>query len=167
MPRVFQGSILLGFIAFFALGSVAEPTAVGQYKDWRVYVDTDNGEKVCFATTKATDMAPRSANHGDVWFYVTKWARSGTAAHPSLKVGYDLRSDLPPEARIGRATWTLYSAGPEAFVHDNDETSVLSALKRGSELRVEAVSSRDTPVAYHFSLAGSSAAIDKARSVCR
>lgn len=167
MSRIFKASSLLLFITFLGLEAFAEPTAVARYKDWRVYVDTDNGERVCFATTQATDMAPRDAKHGDVWFYVTKWARSGSTAHSSLKVGYELRPDLPPAARIGRASWNLYSAGPEAFVHDSDERAVLNALKRGSELRVEAVSARDTPVAYHFSLAGSSAAIDKANAVCR
>lgn len=167
MTQVLRAVFFFLFITFLAADAFADPTAVAAYKDWRVYTDTDNGERVCYATTQATDKAPRDADHGEVWFYVTKWARSGASAHPSLKVGYTLRNDLPPEARIGRTTWTLYSVGPEAFVHDNDENAVLSALKRGSELRVEAISARDTRVAYHFSLAGSSAAIDKAAAVCR
>ena len=161
-----HAAVFAVFITFLPIAAQADPSFVGKYKDWRVYTDQQGGEKTCYATTKATDEAPREAKHGEVWFFVTR--RNGVAsANASMRVGYPLRPDLPPSARIGRTTWTLYAAGPEAFVHDQDESSVLRALKRGSELRVEAISHRDTPVAYHFSLAGSSAAIDKAAAVCR
>ncbi|MEO1029074.1 MAG: hypothetical protein AAFX02_08470 [Pseudomonadota bacterium] len=160
-------AVLAVFIVFLLGPATADPSPVGKYKDWRVYVERQGSERICFATTKATDEAPREAKHGEVWFYVTRRSSNSSTSSASLKVGYPLREDLPPSARIGRTTWTLYAAGPEAFVHDEDERSVLRALKRGSELRVEAISQRDTPVAYHFSLAGSSAAIDKAAAVCR
>ena len=58
---------------------------------------------------------------------------------------------------------TLYYA----FAQDNDDARLVRQLKRGSELRVEATSSRNTRVTYHFSLKGSSAAIDRAASTCR
>ena len=57
--------------------------------------------------------------------------------------------------------------GGEAFAQDRDDSQIVDALRRGSELHVEAVSSRNTQVSYHFSLSGSAAAIDKASSLCR
>ena len=150
-----------------ALIASANPTVIGHYKDWTVYTDTSAGETVCYAASEATDKAPRTADHGDVWFYVTNWRNGRARNQPSLKVGFDLRDDLSPKAQIGRSTWTLFSAGHEAFAIDADDPKIVRALKRGSELRIEAVSSRDTAVAYHFSLAGSSSAIDKAASACR
>ncbi len=150
-----------------ALPISAAPTAVGHYRDWTVFRDKVAGETICFAATEATDKAPKSADHGDVWFYVTSWKNGRARNQPSLKVGYDLREDLPPKARIGRSSWTLFSAGREAFAIDEDDPKIVRALKRGSELRIEAVSSRGTSVAYHFSLSGSSAAIDKAAASCR
>ena len=56
----------------------AEPTAIGRYKDWSVFTDTTGGETICYAATPATDKAPKNADHGDVWFYVTSW-KSGRA----------------------------------------------------------------------------------------
>ena len=70
-------------------------------------------------------------------------------------------------ARIGRSDWTLFGVGREAFAQDSDDARLVRQLKRGSELRVEATSARNTRVTYHFSLAGSSAAIDRAAAVCR
>ena len=57
--------------------------------------------------------------------------------------------------------------GQEAFFTDDEEKSLISALQKGSELRIEAASVKDARTAYHFSLKGSREAIDKARSLCR
>jgi invasion protein IalB len=145
----------------------AEPAAVGRYKDWSVFTDTTGGETICYAATPATDKAPKNADHGDVWFYVTSWKSGRARNQPSLKVGYNLREDMAPKAQVGRSSWTLFAVGREAFADDSDDSRIVTALKKGSELRVQAVSARNTQVAYHFSLSGSAAAIDKAAATCR
>ena len=145
----------------------ATPSAVGQYKDWKVFTEVVGGETLCYAATQATDKAPRSAQHGDVWFYVSSWKSGKARNQPSLRVGYQLRQDLPGKAHVGRANYTLYGMGQEAFAMDNDDPKLVSALRRGSELRVQATSQRNTRVTYHFSLSGSAAAIDRASAACR
>ena len=160
IPVLLAGCLIAGTAS-------AAPSAIGQYKDWKVFTDQIGGETMCYAATPATDKAPRSAEHGDVWFYVSS-SRSGKArSQPSLKVGYQLRRDLPGKAQVGRANYTLYGIGNEAFAQDNDDPKLVGALKRGSELRVQATSERNTRVTYHFSLSGSSAAIDRAAAACR
>jgi len=160
------GCLVLAALAL-ASEAFANPTAIARFKDWSVFSSEVEGDRVCFAATQATDKAPRSATHGDVWFYVTSWSSGRARSQPSIKVGYDISTNVPPSARIGRSTWTLFASGNEAFAADEDDPNLVRALKRGSELRVEAVSERDTQVAYHFSLAGSSAAIDRAAASCR
>ena len=150
-----------------ALTAAAAPTAIGRYDDWTVFTETVDGETLCYAATEATDKAPKAANHGDVWFFVSNWKSGKARSQPSLKVGYELRADLPARASIGRSGCTLYGVGQEAFAEDQDDSRIVSALRRGSELRVEAVSARDTKVSYHFSLSGSANAIDKASTICR
>lgn len=153
-------------VAFPAMAGAA-PQAVAQFQDWKVFVQTLQGETLCFAATEATDKAPRSAQHGDVWFYVTNWKSGRASDQPSLRVGFELRPDLPSTARIGRSTYTLYNVGSEAFADDGDDPQLVRSIERGSELRIEGVSARDTSVAYHFSLSGSSNAIRRAREACR
>ncbi|MEM9053987.1 MAG: invasion associated locus B family protein [Pseudomonadota bacterium] len=160
-------AILGSFCLMASLTAFAAPSVVRQYSDWVVFTEDVGGERLCFAATRATDKAPKSADHGNVWFYVTNW-RSGKARNqPSLKVGYELRGDLPGKARVGRANWTLFGVGREAFAQDTDDAPLVRQLKRGSELRIEATSARNTRVTYHFSLAGSSSAIDRADAICR
>lgn len=153
--------------AALAVSALANPTAVARYKDWQVFTQDISGETICYAATEATDKAPRDASHGDVWFYVTNWSSGRARNQPSLRVGYDLREDLPSKARVGRSAWNLFNVGTEAFADDEDDPQIVRALERGSELRIESVSARGTSVAYHFSLSGSASAIDKAADVCR
>lgn len=147
--------------------AAAQSKAIGRYNDWRVYTEGEGRNMVCFATVEPSDKAPKSAEHGEVVFYVTAWKSGAASNQPSLRVGYTLRSDIAPAAVIGRERFPMYAAGPEAFVKDNRDSALVEALKKGSELRVEAASVKDARTAYHFSLKGSREAIDKARSLCR
>ena len=153
--------------ALVAPAAFGAPSAIGRYDDWTVFTETVEGETLCYAATEATDMAPKAANHGDVWFFVSNWGSGQARSQPSLKVGYELRADLPARATVGRSGGTMYGVGREAFAQDRDDSDIVDALRRGSELHVEAVSSRNTQVSYHFSLSGSADAIDKAASLCR
>jgi hypothetical protein len=153
-----------------ALGAAApadaEVRAIGRYKDWRVYTEAVGRDTVCFAAVEAYDKAPKNVDHGEVTFYVATWKSGSARNQPSLKVGYALRTDIAPVAVIGRERFPMFASGSEAFF-ERDEAALLAAVKKGSELRIEAASTKDARTAYHFSLKGSTEAIDKARSLCR
>jgi invasion protein IalB len=153
--------------ATLAPAASADTKAIGRYKDWRVYTEGEGRNMICFAAVEPSDKAPKNVEHGEVTFYVASWKSGASANQPSLKVGYTLRKDLAPEAIIGRERFSMYAVGPEAFASDNKDSALVAALKKGSELRVEAASVKDARTAYHFSLKGSTEAIDKARSLCR
>ena len=59
-----RGFALLGTMLVLAIGMTAQasPSVVNQYKDWVVFTEDSGGEKLCYAATKATDMAPKSAD---------------------------------------------------------------------------------------------------------
>ena len=158
------GSLFLPLLLLLQPAASAYDYVAG-YKDWSVYQDTVQGEPVCYAVTRATDKSPKSATHGDVVFFVTFY-QSTSMPQSSLRVDFDLREDLKARLAVGGSSWALYSVKNEAFANSDDETSIANSLKRGSELKVEAVSGRNTSVSYHFSLSGSANAIDKAQSLC-
>jgi hypothetical protein len=158
---------LIAALLVAAPAASAQSKAIGRYSDWRVYTEGEGRSLICFATVEASDKAPKSADHGEVVFYVTAWKSGAASNQPSLRVGYTLRSDIAPAAVVGRERFPMYAAGPEAFVKDNRDGALVEAMKKGSELRVEAASVKDARTAYHFSLKGSREAIDKARALCR
>jgi hypothetical protein len=161
------GAIAIALAAALAPAASADVKAIGRYKDWRVYTEGEGRDMICFAAVEPSDMAPKNAQHGEVTFYVASWKSGAGANQPSLKVGYTLRTDLAPEAIVGRERFRMYASGPEAFVTDDRENALIAALQKGSELRVEAASVKEARTAYHFSLKGSREAIDKARALCR
>jgi hypothetical protein len=166
-PSMLRFSLACLLLAAAAAPALADVKAIGRYKDWRVFTEGEGSKMVCFAAVEASDKAPKSVTHGDVNFYVATWKSGSAANQPSLKVGYQLRTDLAPQAIIGRERFQMYVSGPEAFFPDDREKTLIAALKKGSELRVEAASVKDARTAYHFSLKGSTEAIDKARALCR
>jgi len=162
-----RASIASLFLLVVSASAAAQVSAVGRYKEWRVFTEKTEKGLVCYAAVEADDMSPKSVDHGDVNFYIASWKSGGSSNQPSLKVGYNLRADLAPEAIIGRDHFRMYAAGPEAFFPDDEEKRVLAAIKKGSELRIQAAGVKLARTAYHFSLKGAAEAMDKAKALCR
>ena len=156
-------AVAAALLAAIALPAAADVKAVGRYKDWRVFTEGSGTSLVCFAAVEPSDEAPRNIEHGDVNFYVATWKAHPTS-QTSIKVGYTLRKDVYPEAIVGRDHFKRYASGDEAFAEDGVEKSLLAAIKKGTELRIEAASVKDARTAYTFSLKGSTEAIDKAKA---
>jgi hypothetical protein len=158
---------LMAVMLAVAPAALAQSKAIGRYNDWRVFTEGEGRNMVCFAAVEPNDMAPKSATHGEVTFYVAAFKSGAATSQPSLRVGYTLRTDLAPQAVIGPDKFPMFASGQEAFFPDDLEKPLVEALKKGQELRVEAASVKDARTAYHFSLKGSRDAIDKARDLCR
>jgi len=154
------------FIAPFALAN--EPVLEGTFKDWTAYSRDNGADKSCYAITKAKTKSPSSVRHGDIYFMVSNW-RSGVASEqPSFLASYELNPNIAPEARIGSKKHIFYTANNEAFIEDSsDEKSLVKAMRGGSTMRIKAQSKRGTAVSYSFSLSGVTAALKKAKDVCR
>lgn len=148
--------------------AAAEPKAVATYRDWTVFTRELNGDLICYAVAEARDKQPKSVNHGDVFMLVSTWRSGAAIEQPSfMTAGYDMREGATPVARVGNEDWDMFVAGNEAFIADDrDEKALISAMKRGSELRVSAVSKRGTRTSYEISLLGITKALDAARKAC-
>lgn len=151
----------------FPASAMADPEAHGRFRDWAVFTENRGEDLVCFAATEASSKAPASANHGQVWYYVTSWKSGRARNQPSLRVGFAFQTGNAPRLTIGRSVWTKFAAGSEAFADDADDPRIVDAIRRGASMSVNAVSARGTNVSYRFSLNGSAGAIDKADELCR
>lgn len=146
----------------------AEPQAVASFKDWSVFVRDVDGDKICFAATEAKDKSPKSVNHGDVFFLVATWKSGAAVNQPSLMVGYNLKDAPGPALRVGTEKWDMYVSENEAFIESaKEEQGLISAMRRGADMRVSAVSGRGTATNYVISLQGISAALDRASAACK
>ncbi|MEE2691332.1 MAG: invasion associated locus B family protein [Pseudomonadota bacterium] len=146
----------------------AEPQAVAAFKDWSVFVREVDGDKICFAAAEAKEKSPKSVNHGDIFFLVATWKSGAATNQPSFMAGYNLKEAPAPTIRIGSEKWDMYVSENESFIESaKDEQSLISAMKRGSDMRISAVSSRGTATSYVISLQGVTAAVDRAVAACK
>lgn len=156
------------FMAMAAGQAGAELAPVASFKDWSVFVQESGGDKICFAAAEASDKSPKTVNHGDIFFLVASWKSGAASNQPSFRVGYNLQSAPAPTIRIGSEKWDMYVSENEAFIESAAaEQSLISAMRRGADMKISAMSSRGTATAYVVSLAGVSAAIDRAKETCK
>ena len=154
-------------IAVAAPAMAEKPEPVASFRDWSVFEQEVNGDKVCFAATEAKDKSPKSVNHGDIFFLIASWKSGAASQQPSLMAGYNFKEGSEPTLRIGSDRWKMFVSDNEAFVEQsNDETRLVRAMRRGADMRVSAFSSRDTATTYVISLRGVSAALDRAKEIC-
>jgi len=150
-----------------ALAFAAEPKLEGKYTDWEVYTRHTGGDKICYVLSKPKIQSPRSVRHGDIYFMISNWKSGAAKEQPSFLAGYSLKTNRTPKTRVGKAKFDMYAHENEAFIENgSDERNLVSKMRAGSTMRVEAVSKRGTNVSYEFSLKGVTAALKKARSVC-
>jgi invasion protein IalB len=165
LGRGLFGGIAAGLISTAAL---AEPQALATFKDWSVFVHETGTDRVCFAAAEASDKSPKSVNHGDIFFLVASWKSGAASNQPSFRVGYNLQEAPAPTVRIGNEKWDMYVSENESFIESaSAEQGLVAAMRRGSDMKIAATSSRGTATNYVISLAGVSAALDRARDACK
>lgn len=61
-----------------------EPKLEGKFTDWLVYTNGEGAERICYALSEPKELAPKSVNHGDVFFMVANWKSGAAKEQPSL-----------------------------------------------------------------------------------
>ena len=145
----------------------SDPQFRGEYTDWRVFTRETEAGRVCYALVRPSDSAPRSHEHGSVYFIVASWQSGSVEEQPNLLVGYDLRPSSPPRVRIGSSRFSMFVDNREGFMDDlEDEPRLIRSMRRGSSMRVEATSAEGTATSYEFSLRGVTAALQRVDALC-
>ncbi len=146
----------------------AEPQSIAAFKSWSVFTHDTGTDRVCFAVAEASDKSPKTVNHGEIFFLVATWKSGAAANQPSFRVGYNLQAAPAPTIRIGSEKWDMYVSENEAFIESAAaEQSLIAAMRKGADMKISAMSNRGTATSYVVSLAGISAALDRARDACK
>ena len=163
----FLSASLLAASLLMPVAAHAGAKLEGVFTDWSVYTKTESGERICYVIAKPTTKTPSSVNHGDVYFMVSNWKSGAAKEQPSLLTGYQLKPEIAPSAQVGRTKIPMFAAQNEAFIETgSDERKLVSNMRKGATMRVDAVSQRGTKTSYEFSLKGITAALRKAKAVC-
>lgn len=150
--------------------AVAQETAkvLGTFKDWEVHSFQEDGAKVCNMFTRPTGSEGNYSQRGDVYMFVTNRLGEGVADEFSVQIGYTFKTETPAFAIIGDRKFELFTQGDFAWLHqDKEQKALVRAMRGGSEITVEGISSRGTKTIDVFSLSGFSAAHNMLSSACK
>lgn len=151
-----------------AAPAMASAKLEGVFTDWSVYSKADGNDRICYVLATPKTKTPKSVNHGDIYFMVANWKSGAAKEQPSLLTGYSLKMEIPPSALVGNSKIPMFAADNEAFIESSsDEAKLVRAMRKGASMRVDAMSQRGTKTSYEFSLNGITAALSKAKSVCK
>jgi hypothetical protein len=160
-----------------ALGLVLAGPAIAQTSenrvaantDWSVFVETS--PKQCWAvsapkeTVNTRDGRVVAVQRGDILMFVSySDSQKGVV---SFTGGYPFAPGSTVDVQIGNDRFQLFTEGDWAWsASEQDDASLVAAMKRGSNAVLTARSSRGTQTRDTFSLLGFTAAVDDAAARC-
>lgn len=167
--RVAAAILLIGSLT---AGAAAQqrPNAVETFKDWSVFADDSPPTKVCYAATvpASSDADREGVRRGDVFIFVSSYPEQDVRYEISVKLGYPIDPQKPPQLEIGNQRFTMIGDGEEAWLETpEDDRKAVAAMKAGAKAVVTAVSGRGTTTTDTFSLLGFTASLNKVDDLCK
>jgi len=140
--------------------------------DWSVF--TENSPKECWGvsspknTVNSKDGKPTEVSRGDILLFVTFRPGAGAAGEVSFTGGYPFAGGSTVDVAINGRSYAMNTDGEWAWPADSAaDSTILAAMKAGSEAVLTARSGRGTQTQDTFSLMGFSAAMTEAENRCK
>lgn len=155
-------STLTGLVLIAAAGPALAQSAtkIGQHNAWGTYSYNANGSKVCYVLTVPTDKKPPSVDHGDIFFFVSQKPGQNVTYEPQFIASYNFQENSKVSVSVDGKSYSMFTRGKSAWMENAaQEPALIASMKAGSDMKVDAKSSRGTATSYVFSLKGISAAL--------
>ena len=142
--------------------SAQTPTRINQFDAWGAYSYKSGNNTVCYVLSAPITAEPKSVNHGDNYFLVSKRAGNPVTYEPQFMAGYALKDKVT--VSVDGKNFEFFTKDSSAWAASPAaENQLVAAMKSGSNLSVKAVSQRGTNTSYTYSLKGITAALNAAQ----
>jgi Invasion associated locus B (IalB) protein len=146
-----------------AVGGAQE---VGRFGDWVVLKHMNADPRTCFAASQPVEVAPQPKSGTGV-FYVTAWPSAGIKLEPSVTNAGEYRAGSAVTITIGRETFSAFTADGSAYIADlTAELKLIDAMRKGSTMTVEGLSTGGVRQRAVYSLKGVTQALTSLASAC-
>jgi hypothetical protein len=146
--------------------AIAAPLAardtIGVYKQWGAFRDTDPSH--CYAIARPIAAGGRPGGFASV----ATWPARGLRTSVSIRLSQPRDLSAGVTLTIGERRFDLVANDRDAFTADlASDRALVSAMRSGRSMSVEAVAPGGRPFADTYALAGAATAIDAAALACR
>ncbi|WP_454854691.1 invasion associated locus B family protein [Rhizobium binxianense] len=135
----------------------AQPKRIAQLGAWSAYSYRDK-TTTCYVLSVPPDASPRNVDHGENFFLISK-----TAGHevPQAVMGYSLAPGSKIRVSVGSQGFDMFIKDNRGWLEDaGEEPALVSAMRAGQTMMLEAKSRRGTTTRYTYSLSGVTAALN-------
>ena len=170
-PRVAAAATAFAIVLSTPVFAQDSSNVIGTEGDWTAF--SASSPKECWAvsapkSSQNTDSSgkPKDVTRGDIRLYVA--FRPGQSGEVSFSGGYPFAPDSAVEVNIGGNVFKLFTDGESAWTGSPaDDAKLVAALRAGSSAVITGRSARGTVTKDTFSLAGITAATNKAQAACK
>ncbi len=148
---------------FFILPFAASAQNYDQsFKDWSVFTFNNT----CYIGTAPIRQAGNYSKRGQPYVLVVH--RGGAKDEINVSAGYPFKTGKDVQINVDSAQYQLFSKGEVAWAYDElADRAIVSNLKSGTEMVVDATSEADTNSKDTYSLIGFTAAYNYMKQKCR
>jgi len=160
----------LAAFAAFALPALAQEGLedLGTFKDWNASSYKEGGKLVCTMYSVPSTSEGDYTNRGEVYVFVTHRPAHNRVDEVSINIGYTFKKGAPVNVIISGTTFELFSDRSTAWTRDSkSDRALVRAMRAGSDMIVQGVSSRGTRTTDTYSLSGFTAAHNAISDACK
>lgn len=163
-------AVLLAAFLPWVVGSpcaLAADRLVARYRDWAVYEGEGADGRVCYAASEANEFSPRDIDHGEVWFTIASFSNRKAIEQPGFSGDAPLARTGSARAITGDLRLAMFVDDRDAYLRlGSDEKKLVTAMRKGADLRIEAQHENGERLFYRFSLAGVTDSLAAAARQC-
>lgn len=148
------------------------PTAVGTFSDWTAYSVSTGTGKICYALAQPKTRKPEGLNRDPAYFFVSTRPAENVKNEISVIVGFPMKAGSETSITVtgagGNVPFNAYVKDDGAWIREAaEEQRLVEAMRKGRDIVVKGTSLRGNVTTDTYSLAGISAALEKASGECR
>ena len=164
--KIFSFFIYVVLVATFAHPSKA---ALKNHGDWSVYDQQENGNIVCVMSSEPLKSAGKYTKRGQIYLIIAHRPSEQRYNELSFQAGYTFKRGSDVSVSIdGKSKFNLLGNKGHAWTIDVDtDEKLIKAMRAGTTLVINGVSSRGTKTTDTFSLSGFTAAIKSINKTCK
>jgi hypothetical protein len=148
-------------------GNSGKPTAIDKINDWGVYKAGSGNSRTCYILAEPISKNPRSLKRNPSYIFVTFRPAERVDNEVSIVAGANMMSDAGPIAEMG-STFPLIARGSNLWLKNaSEEDRFVNSMRRSPRLSISGQTINGVNFTDTYNLAGSGAALDLARHICR
>jgi invasion protein IalB len=141
---------------------------IGNFGTWEAYAGKEKTSSVCYMGSEPRKARGKYKHRGQTLVVITHRPAEKSTNVVNIQAGYQYRKRSSVQLIIDGATFDMFTDGGNAWAADaNTDAALVRAMRAGSTMVVQGMSSRGTVTTDTYSLKGFSAAHNTMSTACK